>query len=66
VLCWHKENEDDECIIDKGKSKSYDLDPLNKMKVTVIDNYDDEYPSVQFTLKVGDSKTFTYDGGSLK
>jgi hypothetical protein len=52
--------------IDKGKSKSYKLDPLNKLRIDIVDSGWDEYSSVQFALKAGDSKTFTYDGFSLK
>jgi hypothetical protein len=51
--------------IDKGKSKTYDIEPGNKLQVYIGDEKGFYYLSVQFSLKAGDSKTFTYDGEDL-
>jgi hypothetical protein len=57
---------DDEGV-DKGKSKTYSgIEPNDKLKVYIEDGTSDSYSSVQFSLKAGDTKTFTYDGFGLK
>jgi hypothetical protein len=47
--------------IDKSKSKSYETYPLDKIGVYIEDERARSYVSIQFILKAGDGKTFTYE-----
>jgi uncharacterized lipoprotein NlpE involved in copper resistance len=53
--------------IEKGGSKSFGgIEPGDKLRVYIEDDDGYYYNSPQFSLKAGGSKTFTYDGLSLK